>query len=311
MNFHARVISRLLVLMMLSLLLASCASHSRSVPLQNSMHAEFGSDADPEQQVKNLSIEELLARGEKYAAQGNYELSIFHYKQALGRDAESVPALMGLGGLFWKQGSFEAAEKVYQRTLEIDEQYVPALIGSGKALRKLGKLEESENRLQQAIDEEPDNLEVMTELAITYDHAGNYDLSEPIFRQVTERSPGKPGALNNLGFNLLLQQRYGEAIQPLQEALKLNPRAENTKNNLATAYLMTGKTTRARSLFEDTIGIAGAWNNIGYIHLKRGEWDMAEQAFEKALDLNPKYYARAKKNLMRTQELREAEKESH
>ncbi len=304
-------IFRLPVVFALTLLLTSCASHTRQIQLHDPLAGEIGSDVDPQQQVRNLGFEELLARGAEHAAQGNFELSAFHYRQALTREPESLPAFLGLGKLFWQQGRFDAAAKVYRRALEIDPDHVPALLGAGRAHRMLGQVGQSEQALQQAIARQPDNLEVMTELAVTYDHTGRHNLAEPLFLQVVDGRPGEAGPLNNLGFNLLLQRRYDDAVTPLRQALELMPRGRHIQNNLAVAYLMSDQAVKAKRLFKQTVGIAGAWNNIGYIHLTRGEWDRAERAFERALDLDPVFYARAKENLQRVQEMRETAEGGH
>jgi len=293
-----------LLLLLAFTLSAGCAGKPQAVGMEAPPRPEIGSDADPAQQVKNLDLETLLSRGRDYLAQGSLELAAIHYNQALQRDPQSVDVLTGLGELMWLRGKPEAAKQAYNKALAEDEDHLPALIGAGRVLRQLGDSARSEQLLVRARELAPDHPEALTELAIVYDHRGSFQQAEPLYRKVTDFAPGKSGPLNNLGFNLLLQERYAEATTTLKKALAMTPQDKHIKNNLAAAYLLAGEEIRGMELFSDSVGQAGAWNNVGYIHMTRGEWDAAERSFNRALDINPVFYSRAKQNLQRVKELR-------
>jgi len=304
MSGYSKYVTKAWPLLLGLILFAGCAGKPKTVGLEGPPRPEIGSDADPSQQVENLDLETLLSRGRDYLAKGNLELAAIHYDQALQRDPKSVEVFTGLGELMWLRGKPEAAKQAYNKALAEDENYLPALIGAGRVLRQLGDTANSEQLLARARELAPDNPEALTELAVVYDHRGFFQQAEPLYRKVTESAPGKSGPLNNLGFNLLLQERYVEATTTLKNALAMNPQDKHIKNNLAAAYLLAGEETRGMELFSDSVGQAGAWNNVGYIHMTRGEWDAAERSFNRALDINPVFYSRAKQNLQRVKELR-------
>ncbi|PLY02469.1 MAG: hypothetical protein C0624_08455 [Desulfuromonas sp.] len=293
-----------ILLLLPALLLGGCIGTSKSTSFQGPPPPEIGSDTDPEQQLENLPFDSLLARADEHVTKGNFELALIHYNQALVRDPESVKALTGLGNLFWKQGNANSAQKAFAQALEFDAQNIEVLIGIGRTLRVQNALEKSEEYLARAVETAPQNLEALTELAIVYDYRSLYQRAEPIYRQICELDSEKSAPLNNLGFNLLLQTRYADALIPLQKALAKAPQDTQIKNNLAIAYMLSGDESRGMGLFENTVGQAGAWNNLGYVYLTQGEWDDATRAFNKALELDPVFYARAKQNLQRVEELR-------
>ena len=60
---------------------------------------------------------------------------------------------------------------------------------------------------------------------------------------------------------------------------------------------MSGNEGQGLALFENTVGQAGAYNNVGYIYIIQKKWDNAEKAFARALELSPNYYVKSGKNL--------------
>jgi tetratricopeptide (TPR) repeat protein len=46
---------------------------------------------------------------------------------------------------------------------------------------------------------------------------------------------------------------------------------------------------------------AAAYNNIGYLYLIEGKYDEAIKSFEKAVEINPKFYVRAHENLKKAE----------
>ena len=108
--------------------------------------------------------------------------------------------------------------------------------------------------------------------------------------------PDNASALNNLGFNRILQGQYPAAIDTLLKAYALNSGDKVIQNNLAAAYILSGEEDMALELFESSLGQAAAFNNIGYIYMIQGNWSAAEKAFTRAMEISPSYYAKAKKN---------------
>ncbi len=184
-----------------------------------------------------------------------------------------------------------------------------AMLFLGKMAREQSDLTTALQWLNKAAELRPDDPEILTELAITNDTIGQEHLvfAEPLYKRVVELLPHFATPYNNLGFNYLLQGRYNDAIKTFSKGLSLDSKNPRTKNNLATAYLLNNQTENALALFEDTVGKAAAYNNLGYILMTQGNWDQAEAAFKKALTLSPTFYLRAQHNLEHLRNLRQAQ----
>ena len=257
-------------------------------------------------QLATLSADDLTIKGQNFLKQNNLQLARLHFATALQKSPDYPPAMVGLGDVLYRQGDMTASKDIYTRTLDRDPENFRALLGLGKIARNRSEYEQAMEFLYQAKDLEPDSAEALTELAMAHDllGQGNLALAEPLYREALSIKPDDPNILNNLGFNLALQGRYSEAISFLGRALTMERDNSRIKNNLATALLLNNQESEALQLFENSIGKAAAYNNIGYLYMTQGNWDKAEQSFRKALQTSPTFYLRAQQNFDRLKQLR-------
>lgn len=295
-----------LFLVCIILVLSGCA-RSVTKPLPATIGAaELAglSDEKPKESILDKTPEQLLASGWTYLATGSAGLARLHFQTALQKSPQSAEAFIGLGKVEFHLRNFPAAALYFRKAAELDPDNVPALVGAVRALRRANRLDEAETLLLRAQAIAPDDLQVLSERAILHDLLGQEDLAEPIYRQILERNPKQAATLNNLGVNRLLDQAYGDAIVYFRQALLLDGKSPRLKNNLAMAYALNGDEPKALRLFTETVGEAGAYNNLGYLYLTINRLDDAERALNKALELNPRFYEKAQENLDRVQELR-------
>jgi tetratricopeptide (TPR) repeat protein len=74
-------------------------------------------------------------------------------------------------------------------------------------------------------------------------------------------------------------------------------------NNLALAYANLGRYDEAMDAFRRAGGEAHAHNNMGCIHLEKGNYPEAVASFEKAIAIEPGFYAKAADNLKKAKTL--------
>jgi Tfp pilus assembly protein PilF len=292
------------VLLFLFSFLCACTTTVNQKPADLASINHFDDQVDKEKALSNLGEEELIRTGNDYLTKGNLQLATLHFSVALAKNPKSAPACTGIGQVLLGKGEFSKARDAFAKGLEHDENYLPALLGMAMAYRKQGDPEAAVAHLEKARAARPDDIDVLTEMAVTYDALGQELLAEPLYTRVVELMPHKASGYNNLGFNYLLQGRYSEAIATFSRAMSLETPTVKMRNNLAAAFALNGQDEKALRLFEKTVGKASAYNNIGYIHMTQGNWDRAEKAFKHALELNPTFYARAQDNLDRLYRMR-------
>ncbi len=194
-------------------------------------------------------------------------------------------------------GNLEQARQDYLKVLAMDDTDKTSLLGLGRICRIQGDHDLAESYLRRALLDSPWDPEILTEMAINYDSTGKNTIAEPLYLQVIKLQPDNASALNNLGFNRILQGQYPAAIDTLLKAYSINSGDKVIQNNLAAAYILNGEESMALDLFESSLGQAAAFNNIGYIYMTQENWAAAEQAFARAMEISPSYYPKAKKNL--------------
>lgn len=292
----------------LALLLFVCACTATVSPVSGNLPGQERQASETDRPsgnaMKNLSAAELVRIGHNYLDKGNLQLARLHFSVAAGKDSASPAPHSGLGESLLLDGEIRQAAEAFDKALQNDENYVPSLLGKARILRHQKDLEGARDLLSQAIDLAPSDAQVLTEMARTQDDLGKIEEAEVLFLKVAELHPERSASHNNLGVVYLVQGRYGDATRAFSRATGIEPDNKQTQNNLATAYALAGDETRALKVFEKTVGKPAAYNNIGYIHMTRGEWDRAERAFKRALELNPTFYTRAQENLERLAQLR-------
>lgn len=107
------------------------------------------------------------------------------------------------------------------------------------------------------------------------------------FERARRLDPEAAYVLNNLCYNWILAGKTEPAIEACRSALVRQPTLVAARNNLALAYGLSGDLKSARETF--------AWGgerprgsyNTGILHLARGEYREAQEAFEAALADEP------------------------
>lgn len=278
------------------LLMSGCAPRPRVVAARPFVEKK-SAEVDSSKMLENLPVEVLLEKGRTYLEQENLPLAQLHLFKALTNAPGNIELYQLLGVLFLKENQLEKSKNAYAEALKLSPGDPSSLLGLGKVYRLEGSCAVAGNYLQQARRLTPTNPDVLTEMAICHDTLEQSTQAEELYLRVAELQPQNPSSFNNLGFHYLIQGAYPQAIDAFLRGARLEPEDRLIKNNLAAAYILNGDEGRGLSLFENSIGQAGAYNNAGYIYMVQNRWQDAEAAFIKALELNPRYYVKAAKNL--------------
>jgi tetratricopeptide (TPR) repeat protein len=281
------------------LLLNGCTTATRNYNQFYSVDPQM--DDSSQQQEKSVKFEdrtadELLSRGYQYLFNGNYQLAQLHFVSALQKDPNLADAYAGLGETFLARSENRQASAAFSAALEKDHDNRRSLFGLGRLYRLSGQYDLAEEYLKRAGKLLENDPPLMTELAMTYDATNRLKEAETLYLKVVSADQNNASAYNNLGFNYFLQGEYPRAIEAYDRSLEIRP-DKRVQNNLAAAYAMQGQEDVALHLMQKTIGKAGAYNNLGYVYMSQGLYDKAELALNKAIELNPSLYQRAKDNL--------------
>jgi len=142
-----------------------------------------------------------------------------------------------------------------------DNPLEDALASAIEALRA-ERLEEAQARLEAILARSPEQADALHFLGVLRHTQGRHDEGVDLIQRSIAAMPGAPGPWNNLGNVLMGASRLDEAV---------------------VAY------ERSAALAGDHPEAAGALNNLGVIHRKRGDHAKAEAAVRRAIALRPDF----------------------
>jgi tetratricopeptide (TPR) repeat protein len=103
--------------------------------------------------------------------------------------------------------------------------------------------------------------------------------------------PNDPKKLAAIGDTFFEKQNFVQAIIVYEKALKLNPDDVDTHNDLALAYLYTGRAEKAIETIKKGTKLDPAYQRIwltqGFILLSQKKQEEGKEALEKAVGLDP------------------------
>jgi len=277
---------------------------ARPLVIDTPAYSSDGIGADSSSGLTQKTTKEMTSAGFAYLAAGNGTMARIHFISALKKDDSNPWAYIGLGDISYLAGDYPSAQANYDKAASLDESNLAAILGQSQSLRQQGKSKEAMKMVEKAKALGPNDVRVLTEQAINYDLQGEEELATPIYQEIAKRTPEQASAFNNIGVNELSQGHYAESISNFSKAYLLDGKDMRIANNLAMAFALYGQEDQAIKIFTKSIGVAAAWNNLGYIYMTQGKFDEAEIALNKAIELNPKFYERAQENLDRLEQLR-------
>ena len=250
------------------LLLGGCASKSRvshvTVPgntLQPVMRRQVLNAVDAGEgnpRVRNLrermaekpkNVRLRLELAAEYSRTGHPELELEHLRLAVERFPESEAAVVALS----------------------------------RALVRVHWPGEAEKRLNEFLAKrDKPSANVLSWAGIVQDGLGKWKDGEPLHRRAVELAPGRYALHNNLGYNLLMQGRKGDAAEEFRRALDLNPSSETARNNLGLS--LGDQPGAAITQFRQTADLAVAHNNLAAYLYEKGDVAGARKELELALE---------------------------
>lgn len=144
---------------------------------------------------------------------------------AVGPGDSYLPARMHVAEVLSKQGKLDEARHYLADTQTDDpRERARLLIGEAQLLNDAGKPNDAYGLLAAGLERDPDQIELLYEIALMAEKIGRFEESETRLRHLLELKPDHAHALNALGFSLAdRNERLGEARELIERAVELQP----------------------------------------------------------------------------------------
>jgi adenylate cyclase len=153
---------------------------------------------------------------------------------------------------------YAEAEAEFRLAIEIDPQLYEAYYYAGRAYFAQGKFREAADAFAQAGAIRPDDISAASLFSSTLKAVGTEEEkrkaaenSVKIAKHFLEMNPDDALAWSRAAFDLILLGKTEEGIEWAERAYSINPKV--CGYNVATAFLLAGKTERALELLEKTV----------------------------------------------------------
>jgi Tfp pilus assembly protein PilF len=157
-----------------------------------------------------------------------------------------------------------------------------AVIGLSRSARGSHRTAEAVPVLEAILKDRPTTAS-LNELGLLYQELRNFGASERAFREGIARSPDSDTAHNNLGYNLVLQNKTEEAEREFRKALEAKPASVTARNNLGSLLAHRGDLQGALEQFEMVSDAATAHNNLAVVLLEMQQYEKSRDELVKAL----------------------------
>ena len=150
-----------------------------------------------------------------------------------------------------KAGRDEDAIGSYEQAFKLKPDSVDAGLELGQSLARLGRFDEAANYYRQAIELDPRMSEMILELADLVERDGKIRQAVGLYQDYLKSHPEAIAVRERAGFLMLELERFAEAIQLFEEAVKQNATAAN-QAALAEAYSSHDEPDKALSAWRTT-----------------------------------------------------------
>ena len=219
-------------------------------------------------------------------------------------------ALTALGDVYLNDKNFSLAASAFEQAVSMGTKDPYAYYGLAKAYRACDLDDKASEAYEKAIALAPDNTEYSNEYADFISSTNNpanvtaapqEETSEIKEIKLTVEPEQPSNTDTNLANKSLIakgdenykSQKYDDAINNYQEALKLNPSDEITLLKLGNIYKIKNDNKNALNFYKKAIVVnpnyADGWFNLGLVYANEEDTSKAKECFHRVITLDPAY----------------------
>lgn len=226
------------------------------------------------------------------AEERNESARAIEWYESIGHGERYMQARLRVAQVLAKQGKLEAARQ-YLRTVEIREerQRVQLIVAEAQLLREANRSGEAFKMLDEALKSEPDQPELLYDLALTAERIERYDVLEQKLRKLIKLQPDHAHAYNALGYSLADRNlRLPEARKLIEKALELAPNDSFIIDSMGWVLYREGDVHGAINMLRRAYGErpdAEIGAHLGEVLWVSGQKEEATRVWEEALKSHP------------------------
>ncbi|MBI3654483.1 MAG: TonB family protein [Acidobacteria bacterium] len=275
------------------------APYDRLAVIHENLGRIYRSMNRPDQAMEELkkAVEIDPYRDPAYCLLGEAYLNLSRLNEAveaLQKGVELNPinccSMNYLGMAYIKLGRLPEAETILRRAIEVSPEVPDGYMNLAVALQMKQQGDSAEAILKLALNNTPKNWRTLDYVAAFYSERGKLAEAETLYREALKLEPNNVLLLNNLGYNLVENNRnLEEALAMIQKAVAAEPNNASYLDSLGWAYCKLGKFAEAELYLKkaaEALGdVAEIEEHFGDLYQRQGKTNQAIAAWQKALSL--------------------------
>jgi tetratricopeptide (TPR) repeat protein len=239
----------------------------------------------------------LMGMVETYMAQKQPDEAMNLLRSESAKAPQRMDIVLQEGSVAVRAGKFDEAIGYYQQVLNSLDKNAKGrgdmLMRIGDVYRRKGDLQNAAANMQQAREILPNNVMILTTLAMVLEQANRWTEAQQIYQTAVKMDPNNGLTLNNLAF--LIAEHGGDldnALNMANKAKQIMPNLAEVSDTLGWIYLKKGMPDIAIESFRELVAKAPHQAtyryHLGMALLQKGDRPSALREFQTALKDNPK-----------------------
>jgi tetratricopeptide (TPR) repeat protein len=229
-------------------------------------------------------------KGSLEGMDGNFDAAVEMFQRAVQLDPTNSSAHKKLARALADAGRSDEADAAIDNYLEHDEDAALAVVGAEHY--RAARYEDAEAALRQALRKNPENVNAMRFLAMTYHRQDrNMDDAEALLRNATSIAPDFHQAFSNLGRVLIDNGKYADAKEAYEKLLELKPEDDDAWAGLGRANAYLGEVAAAAKAYQKSIqlepAVPGVHMALAHMLKTLGDQEGALDHYRKAIKRKP------------------------
>jgi Flp pilus assembly protein TadD len=287
-------------------LFSVCASTTEQSPNQTILFNNFNellNKIAPE----ITDVDAAIKKAQTAQTQGRTDNALFYYVKALQFSPQNIYVLEQIAALYQQTNQTEFALKIYQELVKINDNHLIANEILGLHYLKNHLHSPAKQHLQRVLAQDDNRWQAHNGLGIIADVNKEFILAITHYQKALRLHPNSPMLLNNIGYSYYLRGDNKTAKDYFNQALHFDSQYAPTIQNLALIEIKNQHYAAAISLLNQIMKPYESYNNVGYICLLKGDYEVAENYLRQAIDESPYYFPKAEENLDQLKFLRSHE----
>jgi len=268
-------------------------SHQDWRRIENLLHLQDEAENLPFVQPLPRTEQQFLLRGLVHRMNGEQDVALFDYNQALTLNPKSPLAYINRGTTYAEQKRFNEAINDYNTAIQIDKSAVQAYANRGVVYTKQARYAEALKDFERAIEAGLLNSFVLRNKSETLNELGRYEEALETYDKILRLNSEDVEAYIGKGQSFNRLENYKQALAAFEEALRFNPDSASAYRGKGYALNGLERYVEALVAYDQAIALdansAEAYRGKGKALSSLKRYEEASAAYIKADQLDPQH----------------------